>query len=205
MEWNKTLAIISIAGFAVQRALEILDPLFIGVVFKWKERRSGKLPFDLTDTAAKAALMTFVAFLISLPIAYFSPVKILEQIASDGALGLNTILGALAISAGSNGFNSLLKFGEHAKEMRKVEVRPLPEVKVKPLAATIKANSSIKLRASVSGSDNKDVTWEVLEAPGGTVTADGVYTAPGTPGTYHVAAISKDNSAATELATLTVG
>jgi hypothetical protein len=206
MDWNKSLAIITIAGFGVQRALEILDPVFFILVSQWKTRSSEKkLPFELTDTAAKAGLINLVAFFISLPIAYAFPIQILAEVGGGKFKLLNTIIGALAISAGSNGLNSLLKFGEHAKEMRKAEARPLPEVKVQPSTATISATSTIQLKASVSGTDNKKVEWAVLEGAGGKVDPEtGLYTAPNIAGKYHIAAISSDNKDALAIATIIV-
>lgn len=43
---------------------------------------------------------------------------------------------------------------------------------------------------SLTGADKKDVTWQIKEDSGGAITDDGVYTAPETPGEYHVIAKS---------------
>ena len=49
------------------------------------------------------------------------------------------------------------------------------------------------------------VTWSVQEgAPGGSVTAAGVYTAPGTAGTYHLVATSQADATKSATATVTV-
>ncbi|HKS42806.1 MAG TPA: hypothetical protein VJX74_19495 [Blastocatellia bacterium] len=203
-----SLAIISIAGFAVQRTLELFDPLFTGLIFFWKKLASGKLPGESTDTATKTWLMAVAAFLISIPI------PIVMHANGTGVVNLqwgvlDIFIGALAISAGSNGVNSVLKFGEFAKDARKIEVKPLPEVKVNPAVATIKPNMSIDLLASVAGVDNPAVDWQVLEdGAGGTVNAismsRGKYTAPAVAGDYHVAAISQANPAATAIAVIKV-
>jgi hypothetical protein len=89
----------------------------------------------------------------------------------------------------------LLKFGEHVKEARKIEVEPLPELRITPATVTVSPNAQILFLASVSGTDNKAITWKVLEVTdGGTVNpkdeSTSEYTAPSTPGAYHVAAIS---------------
>ena len=45
------------------------------------------------------------------------------------------------------------------------------------------------------GAGNQAVNWSVLEAGGGTITSAGVYTAPSTPGTYHIVATSQADPA----------
>jgi hypothetical protein len=50
--------------------------------------------------------------------------------------------------------------------------------------------------ASVSGSVTTAVTWTVVEPVGGSITQDGVYTAPATPGTYTVRATSRADATA---------
>jgi cytochrome c biogenesis protein CcmG/thiol:disulfide interchange protein DsbE len=53
--------------------------------------------------------------------------------------------------------------------------------------------------------DIVDVTWRVQEgATGGSIDADGVYTAPATPGTYHVVAALKSDPSQTATATVEV-
>ncbi len=148
--------------------------------------------------------MGVAGFLIGLVIALFDnhTLPLLNPTLSDIVL-------ALAISTGSNAANSLMKFGENVKEARKIEVEPLPELKLTPATVTVSANAHIQFLASVSGTDNKAVTWRVLEVTdGGTITRvdenTGDYTAPGTAGTFHVAAISEANPAATATATITV-
>lgn len=195
---SEVLALLSVAGFATQRTLELLDPFF---VFLAKLK-----PFTLLgdEKAAKAWCMGLAGFGIGLIIVLVDDhtLPLMDQPISDIVL-------ALAISTGSNAANSLMKFGENVKEARKKEVQPLPELKLTPAAVTVSPNARIQFLASVSGTDNKTITWRVLEiTEGGTVTrideSTGEYTAPGTPGTYHVAVISEANPAATATATITV-
>jgi hypothetical protein len=210
MDYSKSLALISIAGFAVQRTLELLDPLFVGVVLVLQKLGNGKLPFNITENAMKTWVMALSAFVVSIPLAMATKTAILGPINPEWA-GWDVFITALAISAGSNGVNSVLKFGEFVKDSRKVEVKPLPEVKVNPSTATIKTNATLDILASVAGTDNRAVEWKVLEGnAGGTVTpvandaATGRYTAPPAAGEYHVAAISKANPSATAFATIKV-
>jgi hypothetical protein len=210
MEFGESIAIISIAGFAVQRTLELLDPVIAGIMSLWQRRHEGKLPWGLTENAFKTWLMTFSGFVISLPVAWLSKVQIFHEAATSPTV-LDVVIGALAISAGINGVNSLLKFGELSKDSRKIEVKPLPDVKVNPSSVTIRTGTTVDILATVTGTDTRTVTWEVLEgASGGAVTpvptslATGRYTAPAAAGEYHVAAISQANPSANAVATIKV-
>jgi len=56
----------------------------------------------------------------------------------------------------------------------------------------------------VTGTLDQSVTWSVAETGGGTITNAGLYTAPATPGTYHVTATSVKDSSKSATATVTV-
>jgi hypothetical protein len=76
---------------------------------------------------------------------------------------------------------------------------------VSPSTFTLDACTAHTFTASVSGSSDQGVTWSVTEgSAGGTVTSAGAYTAPSSPGTYHLVATSKATPSATGTATLTV-
>jgi hypothetical protein len=77
-------------------------------------------------------------------------------------------------------------------------------VTVKPNAATLAIGQSLTLQATVLGTSNAAVTWSVEQVSGGAITDLGVYTAPGTPGTYTVAARSVADPAQLDRATITV-
>ena len=62
-----------------------------------------------------------------------------------------------------------------------------PSIVVTPGNATVAVGDTQTFTATVRGQVGPPVTWSVQEgASGGAVAADGVYTAPGTAGTYHV-------------------
>ena len=197
--FNESLALVSIAGFATQRSLELADPIFISIS---KLPPLGKLFGD--EKAVKTWCMAIAGFGIGLIIALSNGDNTLP------GLGTRTtvLVIALAISMGSNATNSLVKFGEQVKEARKKDVEPLPEISLTPKTVTVRPSARINFLASVSVSDEKAVTWRVLESEGGSITpasdGNGEYTAPVTPGTYHVAAISVANPAATATAIVTV-
>lgn len=78
---------------------------------------------------------------------------------------------------------------------RVVVTRPAPvtvTLTVQPSATTLAPGAQQTFRAKVMGSTNTAVTWSVAEgAAGGTVNAQGTYTAPSTYGIYHVVATSQ--------------
>jgi hypothetical protein len=63
-------------------------------------------------------------------------------------------------------------------------------------SAVLNTGSSFTLTATVHNASNGAVTWSVVEAGGGSITAAGVYTAPATPGTYTVKATSQSDPSA---------
>lgn len=205
--FNELLAIISITGFAIQRSLEILDPVFSILVIKITECRKTKgkegALWGWTDKDLKIWLMAVAAFVLSLPIAFMIPQGLPEVSGVKWGIWDNIII-ALAISAGANGLNSVLKYGEYVKESRKVDVQPLPIVTITPSVATVKINMKSAFLAKVIGNSNTDITWKVLEKEGGEVDQEGIYTAPANAGTYHIAAISVANKAAFASATVLV-
>jgi hypothetical protein len=204
-ELSKAMALISIAGFAIQRSLELLDP-FLALLSNGlsslgkKVNKKEVMPFGLTEKELKAWLIALISFLIGLIIAGTNSIVLLK----DTKPVWNQLVIALAISLGTNGVNSLFKYTEYAKDARRVEVKSLPVITIIPNTSTIKTGAQTKFLASLAGTDNQAVTWKVLESGGGTIDAEGLYTAPTQPGTYHVAATSLANEAASNSAVVTV-
>jgi hypothetical protein len=58
--------------------------------------------------------------------------------------------------------------------------------------------------ASVNGTSNTAVTWSVVEAGGGTITASGVYTAPTLPGTYTIKATAQADGVSSSTVAISV-
>lgn len=70
-----------------------------------------------------------------------------------------------------------------------VRVSPVT-VTVTPSPAAVNVGESVTLTAQVGGAVDTRVTWSVQESGGGSITADGVYTAPAAAGVYHIQAAS---------------
>jgi hypothetical protein len=73
---------------------------------------------------------------------------------------------------------------------------PPPNVTVTVSGSSTPLNTSgtRPFTASIAGTSNMAVTWSVVENGGGSITQEGVYTAPTLPGTYTVKAVSQANS-----------
>jgi uncharacterized protein YjdB len=82
---------------------------------------------------------------------------------------------------------------------------PPVSVTVSPNTATLVAGTIQPFTAAVSSTANTAVTWSIQEgAAGGSISAQGSYTAPSTAGTYHVVATSVADPTKSAAATVTV-
>ncbi len=77
--------------------------------------------------------------------------------------------------------------GSNMKQV--VEVVVLPLLRIEPAAPVVAQGGSINLSANTRGLAKNTVTWSV-EANGGSISSEGVYTAPRAKGVYHVQATS---------------
>jgi len=77
-------------------------------------------------------------------------------------------------------------------------------VSISPAAATVWTGGIQAFQATVTGSTNQGVTWSVVEASGGTISTAGLYTAPGTAGSFHVKAVSAADATRAAQAPVTV-
>jgi hypothetical protein len=77
-------------------------------------------------------------------------------------------------------------------------------VSVSPLTAAADVCGTASFTATVVGTTNTAVTWSVLEGTSGGIVSAGAYTAPSTPGTYHVVATSQADPTQSASAAVTV-
>jgi aryl-phospho-beta-D-glucosidase BglC (GH1 family) len=77
-------------------------------------------------------------------------------------------------------------------------------VTVVPALAQVLPAAPVSFTAALTGTADLSVTWSVVEANGGSVDATGHYTAPSTPGTYHVVVRSVADSTVAATATVEV-
>jgi hypothetical protein len=90
------------AGLAIQQLLEILDPLVIRLVGE----KDKKLALGLVSLAA------------GLVLSFGAGLRVLEPLGMEAGV-FDNLITALIISAGTEAFNSLLKFMGYAKENQK--------------------------------------------------------------------------------------
>jgi len=82
---------------------------------------------------------------------------------------------------------------------------PVVTISVDPAKASVLTGTSKQFTATVTGSNNLQVTWAVQEgSTGGIVTTSGYYTAPTTAGTYHVVVTSVQDATKSATAEVTV-
>lgn len=113
-------------GFAVQQILKILDPSIEAVIPKnWKK-----------------TVLGLVALGIGLAAAYGAEVRVLLPLGVSNAGSWDPIVTGIIVSAGTQGFNSIMKFLGYAKENKK--------------AAAERGRSEANLRAAAGRERAKD-------------------------------------------------
>jgi chitinase len=81
---------------------------------------------------------------------------------------------------------------------------PQVTITVNPATAALATNAVQQFACAVAGSADTGCSWTVQEANGGTVSANGLYTAPAAAGTFHVIAKSNADAGKTAGAVVTV-
>lgn len=87
---------------------------------------------------------------------------------------------------------ALLACGQEDETASAAAAKGSPTIKVKPATTTLAPSAQALFSATPA---NTSVTWSVREAGGGSVTAAGLYTAPGSAGVYHVVATAAGGAA----------
>ncbi len=85
-----------------------------------------------------------------------------------------------------------------------VEVKVLADPRIEPATASLAPGGSRTFAARMRGLPRATVTWTVEEPGGGTISPEGLYTAPGQGGTYHITATSTVDPAVSATATVRV-
>jgi hypothetical protein len=147
----------------------------------------GNVSFSATVTGSAD---TSVAWLVASPTS--------GTVSTSGVYTAPTVAGTYEVKAQS-------KAKGNAWGKATVTVTPTPiAVGVSPATASVVAGGQVTFAAAVSGTTNTAVTWSVVEAGCGAITASGVYTAGAAAGTCHVAAASVADPSLVSQATVTV-
>jgi len=78
------------------------------------------------------------------------------------------------------------------------------DVQISPTSAQTAPRGAVAFAAAITGTVDTSVTWQVVEAGGGSVDTSGRYTAPAAVGTYHVSVTSRADPTRNATATVTV-
>jgi hypothetical protein len=71
--------------------------------------------------------------------------------------------------------------------------------------SVVDQGESIQLAATISGTNSQLVTWSITEgSAGGTISAQGLYTAPAASGSFHIVATSQADTSKTSVVTIAV-
>ena len=98
------------AGFAIQRLLEILDPLLEKIQF-FKDN--------------KKVILGIISLLVGFVLAFGAGLTVLKPLGvTNPAPLLDEFTTGLVVSAGTEGFNSIMKFLGYSKEDKKAEAAP---------------------------------------------------------------------------------
>lgn len=81
---------------------------------------------------------------------------------------------------------------------------PVIGITISPAAANLWTGGTQTFQATVTGTANAAVTWSVVEGGGGSITTGGLYTAPGSPGSFHVQVVSVADATKSALASVAV-
>lgn len=200
------VAVVFISGFAIQQALQILDPVIVGGIAAYKKRRLDKgkpaLPGGMADADFKKAVMALLSFLLGLGTVGLTGIRLLAYIDKAwGGVG-DILVTSLVVGSGTDAANTVLKFLGYVKDAQK----PVTEVEVTitPSTASVVHGNTLQFRADVKNSPNKAVDWQVFQSNGGSVSTTGLYTAPAATGTFQVIAISSADPTKSAIVTITV-
>ena len=85
----------------------------------------------------------------------------------------------------------------------------VPTLSLRPVTVSLGAGATQAFQAEINVEKGvqipgSPVGWRVVEPGGGTITTAGLYTAPATPGIYHVQVRREDYKEITAMATVTV-
>jgi len=85
-----------------------------------------------------------------------------------------------------------------------IATQAIGTVFVYPVSSAVLTGGTLQFKSIVKGTNNQAVTWNVIEAGGGSITSAGLYTAPSGAGNFHVVATSVNNPSKSATASVRV-
>jgi hypothetical protein len=165
------------------------------------------LPVSVVVAPSAATLVTSAAATFTATVANATDTSVSWMVAEGAAGGTVTSGGVYTAPTSAGTFHVVAtSVADGTKSATATVTVVLPiSITISPASTTLITSGSATFTATVANSTDTAVTWRVAEgAAGGAVTSGGVYTAPSTPGTYHVVATSHADTSKTATATVTV-
>ena len=201
---GEAMAVFGLLSFAVQRLLELFDPLVSSIATNAAARVASE---GVDQDAAKKWFMGLASLIVGGMFALVSGVRVLSYInqahAGFGDYG-DLFVTALVLGAGTEGANTALKYFGYVKDAKKLDQPAATALTVLPPEITVGAGESVQLAAlSTAGGDVK-VRWLLMDVGGGSIDASGVYTAPAGAGTFRLMAVSEKDPTQMGVAVISV-
>jgi hypothetical protein len=201
---GEAMAVLGLLSFAVQRLLELFDPLVSSIATNAAARVASE---GVDQDAAKKWFMGLASLIVGGMFALVSGVRVLSYInqahAGFGDYG-DLFVTALVLGAGTEGANTALKYFGYVKDAKKLDQPAATALTVLPPEITVGAGESVQLAAlSTAGGDVK-VRWLLMDVGGGSIDASGVYTAPAGAGTFRLMAVSEKDPTQMGVAVISV-
>ena len=187
--YGAILASVSIAGFAIQQGLQIIDPLVILL--------ARILPGNADEPTKKRHLMVLFSLACGIIASAIGNIRI----GLSSCVFVDVLITALVLGAGTEGANSLQKYVSYAKEAKR---GPLVDMAIIPASLSVSPGQSAKLACSISSEADTSIEWSLVQPGLGQITQDGVFTAGNASGTCYVVATSRSNPGRLSSATVII-
>ena len=197
---SEATAIVFIAGFAIQQALQIIDPIVVWLIHGIK-KSTNDLPGGMSEGDFKKAIMALLSFGLGAVGVWLTGIRLLKLLGDYSDPG-DFLITALVLGSGTEAVNTVIKYLGYVKDARK----PPPEVEIAivPPSASVQKNATLKFGSSVKNTSDTRVKWELVHGNGGQLDSTGLYTAPATAGAYQIKATSEADPTKYAIATVTV-
>ncbi len=201
---GEAMAVFGLLSFAVQRLLELFDPLVSAIATSAAARVASE---GVDQDAAKKWFMGLAALIVGGVFALVSGVRLLSYIntahAGFGNYG-DLFVTALVLGAGTEGANTALKYFGYVKDARKLDQPTATALSILPPEITVDPGGSVQLAALSSAGSDVKVRWLLMDVGGGSIDPLGVYTAPAAAGTFRLMAVSEKDPTQMGVAVITV-
>lgn len=199
MDYNRIAGIIFVVGFAIQKAIELLDI--------WISSAAKQLQLKWTNTSeadCKKFLTGIIGFVIGVIVTAVTDIRLLKLINPDwandtGEKIIDFLLTSLIVPAGVEFSNNATKYFQYVKDAKSADAAT--KVTIVPDKLEIAILAETQFYAIVDNNDNKQVKWRAVK---GTIDSTGKYKAPNTAGTDEIFAISEADPNKVVVAIITI-